>query len=477
MTNNAHRRPKVFIYGDFRPTGFGRINTGVGKYLHSTSKYELRGACIQWDGIMSEAMPPMPFEISPLNGRDQGQGAAGYAQVVANIINAWRPDVLVSTQDFPYHEALRAAPIDWSVMAHIVITPIDGVPVAPHWLGLIPQLDGFMTISEFGVKALRDAGHRADLCPPGVDTGEFSRLDDPTRAALRDKLGIPHDGFVAGVVAMNQGRKDFPSMIRGFAEAFRDVPEAYLYLDCDPVSPMGWHIPDTLLRNNGLDPVRVRFRADAMKAGIVLLNERYNLLDLHMVLAHREGYGLPHGEAMATGCPSVSNDYCSGPELIGKNERGWLIPSAPPHPGAYGTWGGAMDVWPDMGALTTALREAYEKPAERLARGERGLEWVKAERTWERSGQAVDRVLGRVLTRRAPDLAKKHEQPAPPMPPLQSTIPAGITQQVIHVHGPVTVNGDNGQEIVQQLGALPMVGAVGGALPAPPSVESDQSER
>lgn len=458
-TNGTIRKPKILIYGDFRPTGFGRINAGVGKHLYNTNKYELRGACIQWDGIMSEAMPALPFEVSPLNGRDKDffPGPVGFAHVMSNIIGAWRPDVLISTQDFPYHEALRAAPIDWSVMGHIVITPVDGVPVAPQWINLVPQFDAFMTISEFGVKAFKDAGRRADLCPPGVDSAEFYRLDDPTRAALRAKMGIAQDAFVVGVMAMNQGRKDFPSMVRGFAEAYRDIPEAILYLDCDPVSPMGWHIPDTLLKGNNLDPACVKFRQDAFAAGITSLNERYNLLDLHMVLAHREGYGLPHGEALATGCPTIANDYCSGREIVGDNARGWLIPALPPHPGAFGTWGGALDVWPNMEALTTALREAYEKPAERRARGERGKAWAATERTWTKTGEAVDRVVERVLAKRKDDLAKKYAMPAPPAPPLQATIPAGIVQQVFNVQGPVTIHGNNGHQIAQQLGQVALV--------------------
>jgi len=343
------------------------------------------------------------------------------------------------------------AGIDWSVLPHIVITPVDGIPIADRWLKLVAQFDAFMTISEFGIKAFKAAGQRADLCPPGVDSAEFHRLDDPTRAALREKMGFPAGAFVVGVMAMNQGRKDFPSMIWGFTEAFRDVPEAFLYLDCEKISPAGWDIPDTILKGVGLDAGRVRFREDAGRVGMIGLNERYNLLDVHMVLAHREGYGLPHGEALATGIPTIANDYCSGREVVGDNERGWVIPASPMHACAFGTWGGAIDVWPDMTALTAALREAYEKPAERLARGARGLEWATTQRTWTKTGEAVERVLERVIAKRETDITRKYQLPAPPAPLMQITTPAGLTQTVINVNGPVTVYGDNGKSIAQQL--------------------------
>jgi glycosyltransferase involved in cell wall biosynthesis len=467
---------KILIFGDFIPTGFGRICRSMG--LHLNNRYEVVGACIQWDGILPLQPSPMPFHVCALNSRDGGRGPAGFADVIANIINAYRPDILISAQDFPYHEALRAARIDWSTLAHIAITPVDGTPIAQHWVDIVPQFDGFMTISEFGVNAFKEHGIRADLLPPGVDAAEFYRLDDPARASLRDRLHIPRNAFVVGVMAMNQGRKDFPSMVRGFAEAYRDIPEAYLYLDCEPSSPMGWDIPNMLLKGNNLDPARVRFRNDAVQAGIMPLNERYNLLDLHMVIAHREGYGLPHGEAMATGIPSVSLDYCSGLELIGANERGWRVPATPAHSGAYGTWGGALDYWPNMDELVVILREAYDNPAERKARGERALRWAK-ERTWAKAGGALDAVLERVIAKRGPDMERKYTQPTPPMPALQTTIPAGIAQQsgpmVFNVNAPIQVYANNPVDVANGIAAN--VGQVAEVvstvdLPLVPLVES-----
>lgn len=472
MNTNGTQRRKGLIFGDFIPTGFGRICRAAG--LHLNNRFDLAGACVQWDGILPIQPTPMPFHVCALNGRDQGQGPMGFAQVMANVISAYQPDVLISVQDFPYHQALRMARIDWSVLAHIVITPVDGIPIAQPWLDSVAQFNAFMTISEFGVNAFREQGIRAELLPPGVDTAEFHRLDDPTRAALREKLAIPREAFVVGVMAMNQGRKDFPSMIRAFAEAFRDVPEAYLYLDCEPASPMGWDIPGTILKGNALDPARVRFRNDAVQAGLIALNERYNLLDVHMVIAHREGYGLPHGEAMATGIPSISMDYCSGREIIGANARGWLIPGAPVHPGTFGTWGGALDYWVEMDALTAALRESYEKPAERMARGARALEWVQTERTWRRAGEALERVIDRVLVKRQADVDKKRTQIGQPIPPLQGAIPAGIPQSapmVFQVNAPIQVYANNPLEVANGIAAN--VGQVAELMPIVESADDE----
>jgi glycosyltransferase involved in cell wall biosynthesis len=227
-----------------------------------------------------------------------------------------------------------------------------------------------------------------------VDTAEFYPLPSDQRAALRDRIKLPADAFVVGMMAMNQGRKDFPRAIEGFCRAFRAVPGAYLYLDCDKNSPAGWKLPEWVLATFGLPPDRVRFREDALRAGIVSLNERYNLLDQHMVIAHREGFGLPHIEAMAAGVPSAALDYCSGREIVGEHgERGLLIRA---QRGGLSTWGGAWDYDADVDDLAAQLRWSYEHSAERLALAARALAWARG-RTWDQAGAAVEAVIRRVL--------------------------------------------------------------------------------
>lgn len=387
---------RVLIFGDVAvPTGYGRIAAAVGRHLTARG-HEVAGACIQYDGLLP-ARTGVPFFVGALTNVD-------HAQALTGIWSAFQPDLVLSVQDFPYHEMARhATGIDWSVTAHVAITPVDGVPIYQRWLQTVDEFDGFMTISEFGVQAFREAGKRVALCPPGVDTSEFHRLPDEQRVKIREALNIPADAFVVGVMAMNQGRKDFPSMIKAFRDAFVDVPEAYLYLDCDKVSPAGWDIPIQLVQHYGMDASRVRYREDAIRAGGHDLNARYNLLDLHMVIAHREGYGLPHGEAMATGIPSMAIDYCSGREIIGDNERGALVKA---YPQLTGTWGGALDYNADLEHLAAQLRYMYDDPDERRRRGKLAQKWAKG-RTWQKTAEAVEAVVMQALDKRAGDIAQK----------------------------------------------------------------------
>jgi len=442
MNSNGKQPRKVLIYGDVAvPTGFGRIGAAIYKHLASKG-YNVYAACIQYDGLL----PPrtgVPFAAAL-----QGKPFEG---ALTGVWAAFQPDLILSLQDFPYHINLRhGSGVDWSTTGHVALTPVDGVPIYKNWLDEVPNFDALMTISEFGVEAFRKAGHQATLCPPGVDASEFYPLPDDVRATLREKVGLPADAFVVGMMAMNQGRKDFPSMVAGFAEAFRDVPEARLYLDCDKMSPAGWDMQSQLMDFVMLDHGRVLFREDALKAGVVGLNERYNLLDLHAVIAHREGFGLPHIEAMATGIPSVAIDYCSGPEIIGIDKRGALIKATP---GMPGTWGGAVNYRVDVPDLAKQLRYLYDHPAERKARGAAALAWVKTERTWERAMQNVDAVLDRVFEKRGADMARKHAQ-APQAVPVQPPLPAGVTPvaSVINLNAPIYVGANNPAELAEQLG-------------------------
>lgn len=381
---------KVLIFGDVAiPTGFGRIGAAVGRYLTSRG-YQVVGACIQYDGLLP-APTGVPFFVGALAGKDHGQAISG-------IWSAFRPDVMLSLQDFPYHIMLRdATQIDWSMTAHVVITPVDGVPIAPDWVRRAKEFDALLTISEFGVEAFRNQQQRAVLCPPGVDTAEFHPLPDDQRAELRANLGLPANAYVVGMMAMNQGRKDFPGALAGFWEAFKDAPDAYLYLDCDRISPAGWNLPEWVLPQIGIPQDRVRYREDAIRAGIVGLNERYGLLDQHMVIAHREGFGLPHIEAMAAGVPTAALDYCSGAEVTQHGTTGLLIPAL--EHTQIGTWGGGQDRFVDVQALAQQLRWLYDNQSERVAMAARALKYAQT-RTWDAACKAVEAEIVAALERR-----------------------------------------------------------------------------
>lgn len=383
--NPATKQPyKVLIFGDLvTPSGFGRIGNEIARRLVSRG-YAVQGASISYTGWPHD----LPFWVWPLGNQDIWNG-------LVNIVNGFQPDVLLSIQDFPYHHSIwHACRIDFSKIRWVWITPIDGTPVHPDWLKLTDYSDGQMVISRFGVEALRQAGKRVSLCHPGVDVREFYPAERAERDALRAKLKWAPDDWAVGVMAMNQGRKAIPAMIEGFHEFARDKPNARLLLDMDKASPAGWDIPN-LLKQMGwseVEQARVAYKEDLFKADFEAfspLRNRYALLDAHMVISHREGFGLPLLESMACRVPSLALDWCSGTEIAGDG-RGGLVRRLPYM--EYGTWGGAKDAFPDVADLSRQLEALYADPIMSADMARRGYEWAITN-TWDVTADQVEAVI------------------------------------------------------------------------------------
>jgi glycosyltransferase involved in cell wall biosynthesis len=153
-----------------------------------------------------------------------------------------------------------------------------------------------------------------------------------------------------------------------------------------------------------------------MRAGIVTLRARYNLLDAHQVISHREGYGLPLAEAMACGVVSIALDYCSGTEICGDG-RGILI--NPIEYNQISTWGGSLDKFPNVDEITRALQMLYDEPDTRRSIARKGMEWARAQ-TWDAATDAVAKVYERVM-------AKRQQQPV--VAPVMFTPPAPVVAQ------------------------------------------------
>lgn len=380
---------KIFVLSDSpMNSGFGRISNEVCLRLVQRG-HQVHVGSILWDGIMVEGgdwyNPPAhkyPFHISGLAGRDLWSYAA-------NLINLINPDVVISCQDFPYAQALYYnCRIDWSRRSMVVITPIDGEPIAEEWLRLVDDVDGVMVISQFGVEAMKRAGKRVGLCPPGIDRHYFRPASPEERKALRAKAGFQDEAFIVGMMAMNQGRKDIPHTLDGFAKFAIDKPNAYLLLDMDRVNPAGWNIP-SLMKTKGIPESKVIFKEDLIKRGVSELRDRFCLLDVHGVLAHREGFGLPLMESMACGIPTYAMDWCSGTEQCGEG-RGYLVKRLPQPRNS--TWGGAFDFDPDVEHFVQTLDTIYAHPIEAKAVAQKGYEWAIA-RTWDKTTDNVEELL------------------------------------------------------------------------------------
>ena len=401
----------VFGFGDFVvPTGFGRIGNEVFTRLTNRG-HRTFAASIQYDGAQPHQLP---FWVASLAGRD----IFSYA---FNLIEGLPPglgeqwEVLITLQDFPYHlQFFNGTKIDFSTKKWIIVTPIDGEPIPQEWVDCAKdQADAIMTISRFGVEALKKRGVPAKLLTVGVDTNEFRPAAEAEKPALRKSMEIPEDAFVWGMMAMNQGRKNIPGTMVAFKEFARDK-DAYLYLDMDLISPGGWDIL-ALAKEIGIPAERIKHRGQAAQVGMDL-RARYCMLDFHSVLAFREGFGLPLVEAMACGIPSGAQDYCSGTEIC-EDGRGVLVPVLDYH--TFGGWGNAIDRHPNVPWLTERVDELYHNREELAHIARTGYDWA-IKRTWDRATDEVTSVIQEVTG---------DDYYAGGRPPLVNTTPsAGVSE-------------------------------------------------
>lgn len=383
---------KVLLVSDNGvPTGYGRIADEIGVRLFKRA-HDVMALSYYYDGLLPAQYEGqrLPYHVGVLVNKPDQVGE------IVKVINSMQPDVVVSIQDFPYAVNLFHHPrVDWSTIGRVIVTPVDGAPIEPDWVKTMQMVDAGLTISEFGVKAFAEQGVSVGLCRPGVNLDKFHKLPDEERAALREKLGLAPDAFVLGSMCMNQGRKAVTLSLRGFFEFAKDKPSARYLLDMDEVGPAGWNLPH-VIEQQGWDASKIIWRMDAVRAGLTDLNERYNVLDAHTVLAHREGYGLPLAESMACGVATLAMDYSSGTEIVGEG-RGCLVKcidySVP------GTWGGAEDKFPDLDDFVQYLQWLHDNPAEREAMALRGMAWAR-QQTWDMAADAVISTLERVQTQR-----------------------------------------------------------------------------
>ena len=418
---------RVLWFGDLvTPSGFGRIGNAVMLRL-ARRGYIVEGASISYTGWPLDRNE-FPYHVWPLGGQDLFGG-------LVVIANQFKPDLIISCQDFPYHHQIwHACKIDFSRIKWVWIAPIDGTPIHPEWAKLADYADGGMVISHFGIEAMRQAGKRVALCHPGVEFSEFFPATPEEKIELRKKAGYTDSDFIIGIVCMNQGRKAISQMIAAFYEFARDKPRARIYLDMDKASPAGWDIPALLSQMQWMDDEkkRVVYREDLFKRDFDAfspLRNRYALMDLHMVISHREGFGLPHLEAMACRVPTMALDWCSGTEICSEG-RGFLIPCIDYM--EHGCWGGALEAFPDVVALIAQMELSYSCPDETRAIAQRGYEWA-IKQTWDVTTDQVEDLIQIALAR---------ERTVPPdvsRPPVSSPAP-GLSD----TYGPASDGRDPG---------------------------------
>lgn len=239
----------------------------------------------------------------------------------------------------------------------------------------------------FDVEQRERAEGRISYIQHGVDCDVFA---PGPKQYNRTVLGVPQDAFVIGMAATNQGRKNWPGIIKAVAKFTETHPNTVFFPWTRFFSKMegSWDI-DTLIRQVFSEPTKQVIRHEPFQRGKYIdaaaMAIYYSLLDVHVLWHGGEGCGLPHLEAQACGRPALAVDYGGITDYFSDN---WLRI----RPGQFYTAAGNCieRCLGDDRQLLQKLDRLYHHPELGVRLGIKGrnyarqaLNWDDAARDWE----------------------------------------------------------------------------------------------
>lgn len=160
-------------------------------------------------------------------------------------------------------------------------------------------------------------------------------------------------------------RKNIGRLLDAFAQVREKVPEARLVL----AGKKGWKVDALMARIQKEE--RVQWRGHVPDREIV---ELYRTADVCVYPSLYEGFGLPPLEAMAAGCPVITSNTSSLPEVVG--EAGIMVDPT------------------DTGALAREMMRVLADDELKKEMSNKGVARAKGF-SWERSGEELIKALRR----------------------------------------------------------------------------------
>jgi glycosyltransferase involved in cell wall biosynthesis len=190
----------------------------------------------------------------------------------------------------------------------MIYFPIDSEPRMVD-LKVLPFFDEIVTYTEYAKSVMKplisDTIHKKiKIIPHGTNTDDFFPFSEEEKINAKKEIFGSEDVYVFGSVNRNSARKDFASLIMGFA-MFKHTSgaNALLYLHCNPIDYMGiniYRLCDRVGLEVGKDVIIPKDFSENKGFSVEELNKIYNSFDCFITTTTAEGWGLTITEAMAT---------------------------------------------------------------------------------------------------------------------------------------------------------------------------------
>lgn len=300
--------------------------TGVGNYCYYLLKHlvslqesgvELRGLAVgrrppalgALDGQLPVRHLPLPtrlmYRLWSSMGRPRVDGLLGGLDVY-HATNYFLPPVRSSRRMVTIHDLTFLAAPD-------LCSPKIVGPYSRMMRTHARDADAIMAYSESTksdvVRYLDVAPEKVSVAPMAVDEGFTAMPRDEAAALLDREYGIPSPFLL--FVSTLEPRKNVPTLLRAFSRIARSIPH-YLVL----IGSIGWkseEIFETI--------ARLRLGARVIRPGFIphhKLPAFYSAADAFVFPTYYEGFGLPLLEALTCGCPVITSNNSSVPEVVGE---------------------------------------------------------------------------------------------------------------------------------------------------------------
>jgi glycosyltransferase involved in cell wall biosynthesis len=211
----------------------------------------------------------------------------------------------------------------------IIYFPVDSEPRESD-LKVLSFFDEVVTYTEYAKNVMKvlitdTQFKKIKIIPHGTNTNDFYPYSDADKLKAKKEIFGSEEVFVFGSVNRNQVRKDFGSLIMGFA-MFKHTSgaNALLYLHCNPIDPMGINIYRLCERVGlevGKDVILPKDFSENNGCTLEELNKIYNSFDCFITTTTSEGWGLTITEAMATKTLVVCPKHTSITEITDNGEN------------------------------------------------------------------------------------------------------------------------------------------------------------
>ena len=236
--------------------------------------------------------------------------------------------------------------------------PIDHDPLPPPIRERVSQAFARIVYSRFGERMMHEAGLDCYYAPHMIDCEVHK--PKPKRIS-REKMGLPQDAFIVGMVAANKGnpsRKCFQQQLEAFKILHTRHPDTRLHLHTSKGIRGGGeevNLPE-LIDYLGLNDCTTFVDPYAYMKGIPDdgVATVYNAFDVLTSVSMGEGFGIPIVEAQANGVPVIVGDWTSMSELC---FAGWKVDRKDADP--FWTPLAAYQFVPRVGAIAEAMELAY----------------------------------------------------------------------------------------------------------------------